>query len=191
MFWGLLSQVLFLKVEVSEVGLGPPGRSSRFQFLAMSGVGGCGEIILPALMWFPFHFLCVKGTLLGFRLFSEEIVAYEAVGSMCLQEEVSSGSFCVAMFNQYHLFLLIMLYKIKLIFADCKNKSLKMCIHVVLLIFDIGVYTRNRNFRLYKSSKIGKLVALEVAEDNKFSLKHLDISEENQYFLSSLVSNVR
>ncbi|XP_071076272.1 DNA-directed primase/polymerase protein isoform X3 [Desmodus rotundus] len=56
----------------------------------------------------------------------------------------------------------------------------------------VGVYTRNRNFRLYKSSKIGKLVVLEVAEDNKFSVTQSnDISEENQYFLSSLVSNVR
>ncbi|KAF7482019.1 DNA-directed primase/polymerase protein [Marmota monax] len=56
----------------------------------------------------------------------------------------------------------------------------------------VGVYTRNRNFRLYKSSKIGKRVALEVAEDNKFFPKQSkSISEENQYFLSSLVSNVR
>ncbi|ELK08831.1 Coiled-coil domain-containing protein 111 [Pteropus alecto] len=59
------------------------------------------------------------------------------------------------------------------------------------LFVDLGVYTRNRNFRLYKSSKIGKPVALEVAEDNKFSLTQSDISEENQYFLSSLISNVR
>lgn len=92
------------------------------------------------------------------------------------------------MLNQNQLFLLIMVYKINSIFAD--SKSLKTCIHI-LLIFDIGVYTRNRNFRLYKSSKIGKSVALEVAEDNKFSLTQSDISEENQYFLSSLISNVR
>ncbi|XP_039738581.1 DNA-directed primase/polymerase protein isoform X3 [Pteropus medius] len=59
------------------------------------------------------------------------------------------------------------------------------------LLLPRGVYTRNRNFRLYKSSKIGKPVALEVAEDNKFSLTQSDISEENQYFLSSLISNVR
>uniref|UniRef100_A0A452RX35 DNA-directed primase/polymerase protein n=1 Tax=Ursus americanus TaxID=9643 RepID=A0A452RX35_URSAM len=60
------------------------------------------------------------------------------------------------------------------------------------LFVDFGVYTRNRNFRLYKSSKIGKQVALEVAEDNKFFPKQSkNISEENQYFLSSLVSNVR
>ncbi|KAG8520788.1 DNA-directed primase/polymerase protein, partial [Galemys pyrenaicus] len=60
------------------------------------------------------------------------------------------------------------------------------------LFVDLGVYTRNRNFRLYKSSKIGKHVTLEIAEDNKFVPKQSeDISEENQYFLSSLVSNVR
>ncbi|KAM7111290.1 DNA-directed primase/polymerase protein isoform 3-T4 [Molossus nigricans] len=60
------------------------------------------------------------------------------------------------------------------------------------LFVDLGVYTRNRNFRLYKSSKRGKLVVLEVAEDNKFSLtQSKNISEEKQYFLSSLVSNVR
>ncbi|XP_062933270.1 DNA-directed primase/polymerase protein isoform X2 [Cynocephalus volans] len=60
------------------------------------------------------------------------------------------------------------------------------------LFVDLGVYTRNRNFRLYKSSKRGKSVALEVAEDNKFfPTEPKNISEENQYFLSSLVSNVR
>ncbi|XP_040098982.1 DNA-directed primase/polymerase protein isoform X1 [Oryx dammah] len=60
------------------------------------------------------------------------------------------------------------------------------------LFVDLGVYTRNRNFRLYKSSKIGKRVALEVAEDNRFfPVQSRDISKENQYFLASLVSNVR
>ncbi|KAK1341755.1 hypothetical protein QTO34_016504 [Cnephaeus nilssonii] len=60
------------------------------------------------------------------------------------------------------------------------------------LFVDLGVYTRNRNFRLYKSSKKGKPVVLEVAEDNRFSLTQSEnISEEEQYFLSSLVSNVR
>ncbi|XP_036155010.1 DNA-directed primase/polymerase protein isoform X5 [Myotis myotis] len=56
----------------------------------------------------------------------------------------------------------------------------------------VGVYTRNRNFRLYKSSKKGKPVVLEVAEDNRFSLTRSEsTSEEEQCFLSSLVSNVR
>lgn len=60
------------------------------------------------------------------------------------------------------------------------------------LFVDLGVYTRNRNFRLYKSSKIGKYVALEVAEDNRFRpIQSKNVSMENQYFLSSLVSNVR
>ncbi|XP_063493795.1 DNA-directed primase/polymerase protein isoform X17 [Symphalangus syndactylus] len=55
----------------------------------------------------------------------------------------------------------------------------------------VGVYTRNRNFRLYKSSKIGKRVALEVTEDNRFfPIQSKDVSDEYQYFLSSLVSNV-
>ncbi|KAM5313189.1 DNA-directed primase/polymerase protein isoform 1-T2 [Glossophaga mutica] len=72
-------------------------------------------------------------------------------------------------------------------FLVVKNASGKKCLFV-----DLGVYTRNRNFRLYKSSKIGKLVVLEIAEDNKFAVtRSNDISEENQYFLSSLVSNVR
>uniref|UniRef100_H0WJ54 DNA-directed primase/polymerase protein n=1 Tax=Otolemur garnettii TaxID=30611 RepID=H0WJ54_OTOGA len=60
------------------------------------------------------------------------------------------------------------------------------------LFVDLGVYTRNRNFRLYKSSKIGKRVALEVAEDNRFfPLQPKCLSKEYQYFLASLVSNVR
>ncbi|CAK6442561.1 unnamed protein product [Pipistrellus nathusii] len=60
------------------------------------------------------------------------------------------------------------------------------------LFVDLGVYTRNRNFRLYKSSKRGKPVVLEAAEDNRFSLTESESSsEEQQYFLSSLVSNVR
>ncbi|KAM6221011.1 DNA-directed primase/polymerase protein [Rhynchocyon petersi] len=60
------------------------------------------------------------------------------------------------------------------------------------LFVDLGVYTKNRNFRLYKSSKIGKHVALEVAKDNIFSPQQSEnVSEENQYFLSSLVCNVR
>nr|XP_007998587.2 DNA-directed primase/polymerase protein isoform X4 [Chlorocebus sabaeus]XP_037850107.1 DNA-directed primase/polymerase protein isoform X4 [Chlorocebus sabaeus] len=60
------------------------------------------------------------------------------------------------------------------------------------LFVDLGVYTRNRNFRLYKSSKIGKRVALEVTEDNTFfPIRSKDVSDEYQYFLSSLVSNVR
>nr|XP_014694989.1 DNA-directed primase/polymerase protein isoform X4 [Equus asinus] len=76
----------------------------------------------------------------------------------------------------------------------------KFSCHLIFQLHDVafkdnihvGVYTRNRNFRLYKSSKIGKHVALEVAEENRFSpARSTNISEEYQYFLSSLVSNVR
>ncbi|XP_012674306.2 DNA-directed primase/polymerase protein [Clupea harengus] len=59
------------------------------------------------------------------------------------------------------------------------------------LFVDLGVYTKNRNFRLYKSSKLGKNAAFVVAKDNQFSPepdKHLTM-EEN-IFQASLISNV-
>ncbi|KAM3940811.1 DNA-directed primase/polymerase protein isoform 1-T2 [Leptodactylus fuscus] len=60
------------------------------------------------------------------------------------------------------------------------------------LFIDLGVYTKNRNFRLYKSSKMGKNVTFEVAKDNRFAVKpSRHVSEEEQIFLCSLVSNVR
>nr|XP_028704748.1 DNA-directed primase/polymerase protein isoform X2 [Macaca mulatta] len=69
--------------------------------------------------------------------------------------------------------------------------SVDIFIILSLPIYAHGVYTRNRNFRLYKSSKIGKRVALEVTEDNTFfPIPSKDVSDEYQYFLSSLVSNV-
>lgn len=55
-----------------------------------------------------------------------------------------------------------------------------------------GVYTKNRNFRLYKSSKVGKNAAFTVAEDNKFIAKpEKGISAEESVFLASLVCNLR
>ncbi|XP_069796076.1 DNA-directed primase/polymerase protein isoform X2 [Narcine bancroftii] len=60
------------------------------------------------------------------------------------------------------------------------------------LFVDLGVYTRNRNFRLYGSSKLGKNTSFQVAEDNQFVPNPQDnVSKEELYFLSSLVSNVR
>ncbi|KAI1887574.1 hypothetical protein AGOR_G00191710 [Albula goreensis] len=59
------------------------------------------------------------------------------------------------------------------------------------LFVDIGVYTKNRNFRLYRSSKAGKNVAFTVAEDNAFVTKpDKHMSAEESIFLSSLISNV-
>nr|XP_040042200.1 DNA-directed primase/polymerase protein [Gasterosteus aculeatus aculeatus]XP_040042201.1 DNA-directed primase/polymerase protein [Gasterosteus aculeatus aculeatus] len=59
------------------------------------------------------------------------------------------------------------------------------------LFVDLGVYTKNRNFRLYKSSKVGKNAAFKLADDNKFTNKlEKGVSEEESVFLASLVCNV-
>ncbi|KAM3672351.1 DNA-directed primase/polymerase protein isoform X4 [Ammospiza nelsoni] len=59
------------------------------------------------------------------------------------------------------------------------------------LFVDLGVYTKNRNFRLYKSSKAGKNVILKIAEDNKFIPNcEKDVFLEEAYFLSSLICNI-
>uniref|UniRef100_A0A3B5BKH7 DNA-directed primase/polymerase protein n=1 Tax=Stegastes partitus TaxID=144197 RepID=A0A3B5BKH7_9TELE len=71
-------------------------------------------------------------------------------------------------------------------FLQVKNKDGKDCLFV-----DLGVYTKNRNFRLYKSSKAGKNAAFTVAEDNKFIAKpKKGSSAEESVFLASLVCNV-
>ncbi|XP_035413746.1 DNA-directed primase/polymerase protein [Cygnus atratus] len=59
------------------------------------------------------------------------------------------------------------------------------------LFVDLGVYTKNRNLRMYKSSKAGKNVILTIAEDNKFvPTCEENVSLEEAYFLSSLVCNI-
>ncbi|NXG75682.1 PRIPO protein, partial [Baryphthengus martii] len=59
------------------------------------------------------------------------------------------------------------------------------------LFVDLGVYTKNRNFRMYKSSKAGKNVILKIAEDNKFVPNcEQNVSLEEAYFLSSLICNI-
>ncbi|XP_049426856.1 DNA-directed primase/polymerase protein [Epinephelus fuscoguttatus] len=71
-------------------------------------------------------------------------------------------------------------------FLQVKNKDGQDCLFV-----DLGVYTKNRNFRLYKSSKVGKNAAFTVADDNKFIDKpQKGISAEESMFLASLVCNV-
>ncbi|XP_072241131.1 DNA-directed primase/polymerase protein-like [Leuresthes tenuis] len=71
-------------------------------------------------------------------------------------------------------------------FLLVKKKDGQDCLFV-----DLGVYTKNRNFRLYKSSKVGKNAAFTVAEDNKFTAKpEKRISAEECVFLASLVCNV-
>lgn len=59
------------------------------------------------------------------------------------------------------------------------------------LFVDLGVYTKNRNFRLYKSSKLGKNAAFTVAEDNEYITKSSgQNTEEESIFLASLITNI-
>ncbi|NXT10889.1 PRIPO protein, partial [Prunella fulvescens] len=62
------------------------------------------------------------------------------------------------------------------------------------LFVDLGkykFYTKNRNFRMYKSSKAGKNVILKIAEDNKFIPNcEKGVSLEEAYFLASLICNI-
>ncbi|XP_068607276.1 DNA-directed primase/polymerase protein [Brachionichthys hirsutus] len=72
-------------------------------------------------------------------------------------------------------------------FLQVKNKDGKDCLFV-----DLGVYTKNRNFRLYKSSKVGKNAAFTLADDNRFITKpEKGLSAEESIFLASLVCNLR
>ncbi|XP_056136943.1 DNA-directed primase/polymerase protein isoform X2 [Lampris incognitus] len=67
-----------------------------------------------------------------------------------------------------------------------KNKKGQECLFV-----DLGVYTKNRNFRLYKSTKSGKSAAFTVADDNEFLAKsERNISAEESLFFASLVCNM-
>ncbi|XP_077381456.1 DNA-directed primase/polymerase protein [Festucalex cinctus] len=71
-------------------------------------------------------------------------------------------------------------------FLHVKNKDGHQALFV-----DLGVYTKNRNFRLYKSSKVGKNVAFSLADDNKFISKPTKgVSAEESVFLASLICNV-
>ncbi|XP_074519324.1 DNA-directed primase/polymerase protein [Halichoeres trimaculatus] len=71
-------------------------------------------------------------------------------------------------------------------FLQVKNKDGRDCLFV-----DLGVYTKNRNFRLYKSSKVGKNAAFTVSDDNKFTAKpEKGVSVEESVFLASLVCNL-
>ncbi|XP_070710407.1 DNA-directed primase/polymerase protein [Pempheris klunzingeri] len=73
-----------------------------------------------------------------------------------------------------------------LTFLQVKNKDGQDCLFV-----DLGVYTKNRNFRLYKSSKAGKNAAFTVADDNTFIAKPVKgVSAEESVFLASLVCNL-
>ncbi|XP_041363519.1 DNA-directed primase/polymerase protein-like [Gigantopelta aegis] len=61
-----------------------------------------------------------------------------------------------------------------------------------VLFCDTGVYTKNRNFRLYKSSKLGKNNPLKLSQQNTYELPDRStINKEKEIFFSSLICNVR
>jgi hypothetical protein len=62
-------------------------------------------------------------------------------------------------------------------------------------LIDFGVYTRNRNFRLYLSTKFGKTTRLELAETDLFSVRLLEqdggggqLELRRRIFLASLLT---
>ncbi len=70
-------------------------------------------------------------------------------------------------------------YYYSLIWSEYQSLSL------YLISLPLGVYTRNRIFRLYKSSKLGKDVSLTVHPHNQFQYE-----SEYDLFLKSLVCNI-
>ncbi|XP_025099727.1 DNA-directed primase/polymerase protein-like [Pomacea canaliculata] len=89
------------------------------------------------------------------------------------------GSGCLSLFKQFTAEELQQLF--------VKNKHGKN-----IFFADLGVYTKNRNFRLYKSCKLGKNNPFEVSSGNIFFPKEKDDqSKDYAIFLSSLIANVR
>ncbi|XP_046750114.1 DNA-directed primase/polymerase protein-like [Diprion similis] len=56
------------------------------------------------------------------------------------------------------------------------------------LFVDEGVYTRNRHFRIYKSTKLGKNSHLTVSDDSEYILNSTHKNKELGLFLDSLIS---
>lgn len=65
--------------------------------------------------------------------------------------------------NEKQTFEIAMKDLIDIMVYNEKNEQVFLC--------DLCVYTKNRNFRLYKSSKMSKNVPLVISEDNKFKFK--------------------
>lgn len=67
-------------------------------------------------------------------------------------------------------------------------------LYLIFLKFDliVGVYTKNRNFRLFLSSKLGKKNPLIVSEQNEYcSPGNTQESKLENIFYDSLVANVQ
>ena len=78
------------------------------------------------------------------------------------------------------------------------NQSLNQDIYPPAIIcIATGVYTKNRNFRVFLSSKLGKEARLCVARENRFrsaygeELQRQRRSKRFNTLIDSLVSNVR
>ena len=62
------------------------------------------------------------------------------------------------------------------------------------ILFFVGVYTKNRNFRLYLSSKLNKSTPLKLAKENQylsFSSSNNDDIDHKTIFFHSLVANIQ
>ena len=65
----------------------------------------------------------------------------------------------------------------KILFCDeglyshvCSSGCMQLVVVVSIIACFAGVYTRNRNFRLFLSTKLGKEARLTVARENKFKV---------------------
>lgn len=62
------------------------------------------------------------------------------------------------------------------------------------LFIDRGVYTKNRQFRLIESSKIGKVTSLKVSNQNKYPLRNENDLKLNglsrSFFFATLVGHI-
>ena len=74
-------------------------------------------------------------------------------------------------------------------YAKCRFSQVLQWVCIKLLSFT-GVYTKNRNFRLFMSSKLGKKSPLTVSDQNQYMPDKGGNSEE-QLFCDSLVANVQ
>ncbi|CAL4133719.1 unnamed protein product, partial [Meganyctiphanes norvegica] len=107
------------------------------------------------------------------------------------------GNFVIMICNKLRLWHSVETTEIDyLSFNELNSLFIKDKENTETLFVDEGVYTKNRNFRVYKSTKFGKKSPLVTAAENKFSPKldslslFQNIDEEQQLFLDSLVTRV-
>ena len=65
-----------------------------------------------------------------------------------------------------------------------------LCTDSRVCFVDLSVYSRNRCFRIFKSSKVGKRVQLLPAHMDQATLWQMSYAEEERYFEHSLATNV-